>query len=373
MIGQAPHLSVSDFVAVFNQSLEMLYPEVSITGELSNFRISKNMWVYFDLKDDQASVKFFGTVRSLPGPLEDGMMLEVYARPYLHPKFGFSIQIQAVQAVGEGAINKAQKLLAQKLQKEGLFDETRKRTLPYPPEKIALISSGESAGYGDFIKIIAARWPRLDVELIDVQVQGVDAPGQIVAALESANQRHDYEAIILLRGGGSRDDLAAFDHEHVVRAVAASRIPTLVAVGHERDVSLAELAADMRASTPSNAAELLVPNKQDEKEALRRARLELDSVLARFIDRLKNERNTYKQQFQQVIETQLSLANQQLRHRNSLLQALDPRQPLQRGYALVHGPNNAILRTAKDAANAAQISVEFIDGRVNFINQEKQQ
>src|SRR5690606_31853852 len=123
---------------------------VTVVGELASFRVSKNRWVYFDLKDENASVKFFGTVYQLPGPLEDGLMVQVTGTPRLHPLYGFSITAQSLQPVGEGSLRRAAALLEAKLRSEGLFDDSRKRSLPYPPSRIGLITSGESAAYHDF-------------------------------------------------------------------------------------------------------------------------------------------------------------------------------------------------------------------------------
>src|ERR1035437_4377798 len=255
--------SVSDFVASVNQTFEYAYNSVLIVGELSNFKISKNKWVYFDLKDDTASVRFFGTTYVLPGPLEDGMLLEVRGNPRLHPQFGFSVTVQSVRPVGEGSIKKAVKLLEAKLRSEGLFDEDRKRKLLYPPQTVGLIPSKESAGYSDFMKILNSRWRGLDIQHLDVQVQGSMAIGQIVSAIEQFNQSAmPLDVLVIIRGGGSADDLQVFNTEQVARAVSVSRIPTMVAIGHESDISLAELVADKRASTPSNAAELLVPDRR---------------------------------------------------------------------------------------------------------------
>ena len=147
-----------EFVALINQTLEFALPYAVVEGEVSNFRISKNRWVYFDLKDEQASVKCFGTVYQLPGPIEDGMLMKVSGNARLHPQFGFSLNMQSMMPSGEGSIKKAAALLEAKLQKEGLFDPTHKRRLPYPPDKIGLITSGESAAFADFIKILNARW-----------------------------------------------------------------------------------------------------------------------------------------------------------------------------------------------------------------------
>src|SRR5262249_23678661 len=157
-----------EFVAVCNQTLEYAYPHVTVTGELANFRISKNRWVYFDLKDDEACVRFFGTVYQLPGPLEDGMTLAVSGVPRLHPLYGFSINVLSMRPTGEGSIKKAAQLLEAKLTQEGLFDPQRKRALPYPPTHIGLITSAESAAYRDFIKVLGERWGGVRISLIDV-------------------------------------------------------------------------------------------------------------------------------------------------------------------------------------------------------------
>ncbi len=368
MIGSAPAFSVSDFVAVFNQSISLAYPEVVIVGELSNFRISKNTWVYFDLKDESASVKFFGSVRSLPGPLEDGMMLEVVGRPYLHPQFGFSIQFQTVSVTGEGSINKAQLLLAKKLEAEGLFDVARKRTLPFAPAKIGIVSSKESAGYGDFIKITKRRWPSLEMVLFDVRVQGVDAPEEIISAISRANQT-DLEVLVIIRGGGSRDDLAAFDHEHVVRAVAGSRIPTIVAIGHERDIVISELVADFRASTPSNAAEILVPDVVEEKRLVGHMRKQLNQALQSFADSTANDKTFYTDQINVRVEQKYQESVKYLKQSRSLLSAFDPKLPLSRGFAIARA-STGLIKTAKSAKTAGSFSLEFKDGKINVVTGE---
>lgn len=329
-------LSVSEFVAYANQTLEYAYPSVVIVGELANFRVSKNKWVYFDLKDDEASIRFFGTVYMLRTPLEDGMLLKVRGTPRLHAQYGFSITVQQIALVGEGTIKRASNLLEAKLAKEGIFDPARKRPIPYPPQHIGLITSGESAAYSDFMKVLAARWGGVDISLADVQVQGADAATQIVDAIQACNQSAVApEVLVLIRGGGSAEDLQAFSDERVVRAVAASRIPTIVAIGHERDVSLAELAADQRASTPSNAAELLVPDRDHVRVTLRNQRDRLGELLAH---RAQAERQLLQVYRNNLISTlQFVFAQQQafVRHRRALLAAYDPELVLRRGYAIL--------------------------------------
>lgn len=359
-------LSVSDFVAVVNQAIEYVLPSVVVIGELANFKVSKGKWLYFDLKDDEASIRCFGTVFMLPGPLEDGMLLEARGTPRLHERFGFSLNIQTIRPVGEGAIRKAAQLLEAKLAAEGLFEAGRKRTLPYPPQHVGLVTSGESAAYADFMKVLAARWGGLDISLADVQVQGEAAPAQLVAAIQGFNVQAaglTPDVLVLVRGGGSADDLAAFSDERVVRAVAASRVPTLVAIGHETDVSLAELAADQRASTPSNAAELLVP---DRREVLRQL-VSLQQQLADdFYEKTDDARQALRDVAGDAAETvrrrfeteRLALAGSR-----QLAAVLDPAVALRRGFAIVRGADGTAIRRADQvkAADIVRIAISDAD------------
>ncbi len=362
MIGSAPTFSVSEFVAAFNQVLDFSFPEAIVVGELSSLRISKNTWVYCDVKDEGATLKCFGSVRALPGPLEDGMVLEVVGRPYLHPQFGFSLNIVAVKTVGQGTLKRAQELLLKKLSAEGLFDESRKRALPYPPESIALITSKSSAAYGDFMKIIGRRWPCLKIELVDVLVQGAEAPEQIIAAIQKVNTDFpSVEAAVIIRGGGSAEDLAAFDHEQVVRALASSRIPTLVAIGHERDTSLSELVADLRASTPSNAAEILVPDIEHEKLVVGRMHKELSSSLDEYIGALRREQANYSDSMQDLVGRKILAEKDAQKVFAKLLKASDPRLPLAKGYSISRSMTGSVLRTAKAARQEKEFIIEYSD------------
>jgi exodeoxyribonuclease VII large subunit len=355
-------LTVSEFVAVLNQTLEFAYPSVLVTGELSNFRVSRNRWVYFDLKDDESSVRCFGTVYQLPGPLEDGMLLNIRAVPRLHQQFGFSLNILSLQPAGEGSLRKAAELLAAKLSADGLFDEERKRALPYPPARIGLVASGESAAYADFMKILNARWHGVEVVHADAQVQGEAAPAQIVAAIESLNGLAEPpEVIIITRGGGSAEDLAAFSTEQVTRAVAASRVPTLVAIGHEIDISLAELAADQRASTPSNAAELLVPDKQAVLLTLQDERADINQLLQNLLRSRRRELADTSRLLGSTLSTHVRETQQRLAAHRQLLEALSPQAVLRRGYAIVrHGTTT--IRSTKQLAKGDSIDITLSDG-----------
>lgn len=359
-------LSVSEFMAIFNQTLDYVYPSVTITGELANFKVSKNRWVYFDLKDDESSLKFFGTVYMLPGPLEEGMLLRVRGQPRLHNLYGFSINVLSIQPVGEGSLKKAAKLLQAKLTKEGLFDFSRKRPLPYPPVHIGLITSKQSAAYFDFIKILDARWSGLNIDLINVQVQGEIAPLQIVKAIEQFNaQSIPPDVLVIIRGGGSADDLVAFSSEIVTRAIAGSRVPTMVAIGHEVDISLAELASDQRASTPSNAAELLVPDRDHIKQQIKQIKNHLKDLLNSKVESVGTELSRQKLDISQYLKNVLNSAQINLNNQASLLKAFNPDSVLARGFSIVRNDKGNIVRKSNQLKVSDIVNIQFSKGRVS--------
>lgn len=361
-------LEASDFVALANQMFEYAMPSVTIRGELANFRISKNRWVYFDLKDETATVRFFGTVYQLDTPLEDGMVLRVHGVPRLHAQYGFSVNVLHISPEGEGAIRRAAELLKSKLAAEGLFDESRKRPLPYPPARIGLVTSTESAAYADFIKVLHGRWRGVDIECADVQVQGEAAPAQITSAIEYFNQQpQPPDVLVITRGGGSPEDLYAFNTEQVTRAVASSRVPTLVAIGHEIDVTLAELAADLRASTPSNAAELLVPSREDALRQLDDAARRLGEPLRILLARERYILDEAGRGLAQVLAHGLERSRQDIMASGALLEALNPRAVMRRGYAIVHVRGGGLVRSVRQVRQGDIVSVEVGDGSFDAV------
>jgi exodeoxyribonuclease VII large subunit len=292
-------------------------------------------------------------------------MLQVRGTPRLHNQFGFSVNVQNIQPVGEGSLKKAAALLEAKLAAEGLFDESRKRPLPYPPKTIGLITSGESAAYHDFIKIITARWGGIDIQLADVQVQGERAPAQIVAAIEHFNTHAEpVDVLVVTRGGGSAEDLAAFSTEQVTRAVAGSRIPTIVAIGHEVDISLGELAADRRASTPSNAAEMLVPDKKHELAVIRDAQSTLRHALQQSVNDQKRKLGEVMSALHAVAEQTVVRATESLSRRLNLLEAFNPTAALRRGYAVIRTEQGAILRSGKGVLAGDVLDIELTDATI---------
>ena len=359
-------LGVSEFVEYINQALEVAFSFVAIEGEISNFRISRGKWVYFDLKDDSAIVRCFTTVYALSGPFEDGMVVKVQGSPRLHPLYNFTFNVQSIIPVGEGNLRKQADLIRAKLELEGLFDSARKRTITEYPRHIALITAGQSAAYADFIKIARGRWGGLSIDHYDVLVQGDQAPNLIVRALQQVNAQSDIpEAVVIVRGGGSAEDLAAFNDERVVRAIAASRAPTVIAIGHEIDLSLAELAADLHASTPSNAAELLLPDKKAEKRQLKSLHHELDILLNTFIIQMRQRLKTTYNGLNSSIDQKIKDYNAQISAIKPLLSALDPRRPLNIGFTLVRDSQGKVVKSADVLTNEKVIQIEFRDGFVD--------
>jgi exodeoxyribonuclease VII large subunit len=331
-------LSVSDFIAVTNQTLEYAYPSVEVEGEVASFKVNQGKFIFFDLKDAGGSVGCFMTVWQLRVPIEDGMKVIVTATPKLTQWGKFSLTVKAVRPSGEGALKKSFEILKAKLETEGLFAPERKRVLPTIPTYVAVISSTQAAGYADFIKIINERWGGLRIDVAHVVVQGADAPDQIIRALQYINTREELpEVIVIIRGGGSADDLSAFNDEQLVRAISASRVPTIVGVGHEVDVSLADLVADVRASTPSNAAQILVPDRQ---ESIRAVRYQVRSLLPRVenaIDQQSAMVRTYLSDMLQKTDEQINRVADTLQSVRNVLAQLNPQKVLARGYALVRG------------------------------------
>lgn len=333
-----PRFSVSDFIALTNQTLEYAYPAVEVEGEVASFKVNQGKYVFFDIKDAGGSVGCFMSVWQLRLAIEDGMKVIVTATPKLTPWGKFSLTVRSIRPSGEGSLKKSFELLRAKLEAEGLFSPERKRQLPRVPSHIAVISSTQAAGYADFIKILNDRWGGLRVDVAQVQVQGVDAPDQMIRALQYFNSREQLpEVIVIVRGGGSADDLSAFNDELLVREIATSRVPTLVGVGHEIDVSLADMAADVRAATPSNAAQLLVPDRND---LILRVRRQVGSLLPRTEQAIEGKRRQVQKDMSRslaAITNRYSYYELRLESKMGLLAELDPKKVLARGYALVKG------------------------------------
>ncbi|MDO5474816.1 MAG: exodeoxyribonuclease VII large subunit [Candidatus Saccharibacteria bacterium] len=351
-------LTPSEFIAVVNQTLDYAYGSVLMEGEVASFKVNQGKWVFFDLKDKESSVPCFMTLYQMRIPLEDGMKVVVRGVPKVTKWGKFSFTVQAVQPVGEGNLKKAYEILKKKLTDEGLFDSKKKRGLPKDLTSLGVISSTQAAGYADFIKILNARWGGIKIKVAHTQVQGLDAPDQIIRALKYFNERGDVQAIAIIRGGGSADDLSCFNDELLVREVAASKIPIIVGIGHEVDESLVDLAADVRASTPSNAAELLVP---DRKNVSRWVLAEMNKFASLLMGRIEEERKREKELMRRVfdqINVKITEMQKMISSQAKILAAHNPEKILKQGYAILKGkvsPGNVVKITTFSQEIRAEI------------------
>lgn len=368
-------MTPTEFIAVINDTLEMNYEAVEIVGEVASFKVNQGKWVFFDIKDEESSIPCFMTLWSLRQPLEDGMKVRIRGVPKLTKWGKFSVTVSAVQPVGEGSLKKAFEMLKKKLTSEGLFNPARKRGIPEHLTRLGVISSTQAAGYADFVKIINARWGGMKVFTAHTQVQGMDAPDQIMRALQYFNERGDVQMIAILRGGGSADDLSCFNDEKLVRAVAASKIPVICGIGHEVDESLCDLACDVRASTPSNAAEMLTPDRNVVKEGLKnnmrllaqnvvdgidnakndnRGKVEKISrgLLTKYIEPKLNEVQKIIIDVLKNIKREFEMRENYVKQKKVMLEALNPEVVLRQGYAILAGkvsPGNVVKITTYDA------------------------
>jgi exodeoxyribonuclease VII large subunit len=332
---EVPRFGVHEFVGVVNQTLEYSFPMVEVVGEVAEFRVSQGKWVSFKIKDAEVGVECFLARENLRVALEDGMKIVVRAAPRLTKWGRFSLNVRGIVLVGEGDIRKNFEKLREKLAREGLF--ARKRRLPAEISRIAVVSSVEAAGYKDFIKILNERWGGLFVEVAHTQVQGAEAADQMIRALTYFNERSEAQVIVFVRGGGAREDLAAFDDERLVRAIAASKIPVVTGVGHEIDVTLADLAADVRASTPSNAAQIL---SRDKGEVARSLRAEVEGLRRIMVERVvgvgREVRGLVEGAGRECV-ARIEGLRAEVGGMEKVLRGMNPEEVLRRGYGIIRG------------------------------------
>ena len=283
--------TVSDLTADIKVILEDKFPFVWICGEISNFRVPASGHFYFTLKDDNAQINvvmFRSQNRNLRFVPEDGMSVTGLGRISVYePRGAYQIIFEYLEPEGTGAIQLAYEQLKARLVEEGLFDEKHKKPLPYLPQKISIITSPTGAVVHDILKIINRRFSNVHIEIIPVKVQGEGAEDEIVTALKLLNARDDSDIAIIARGGGSFEDFHAFNSEVVARSIFESEIPIISAVGHETDFSIADFVADLRAPTPSTAAELVVPLKNDLVKRCAELSMTLTNRFFRYIEYLQ--------------------------------------------------------------------------------------
>ncbi len=368
-----------------------------LRGEISNYKCYPSGHHYFSLKDAGGSIRcvmFRGSAFSLRFRPENGMKVIAQGRISVFPRDGtYQFYVNQMTVDGVGDLHVAFEQLKAKLLAEGLFDPSRKRPLPRYPHTIAIITSSAGAALRDMLRILRKRYPLCEVKLLPVRVQGEEAPGEIAAALAYANRYRVADLIITGRGGGSIEDLWAFNDERVARAIAASELPVISAVGHEPDVTVSDFVADLRAATPSNAAELAVPDQMELRQALA-ARQAL--LLTQMQKRLKQERGTLERlASSRVLKSPINYINDrrlqvdyvqhrltaafsetvQRKHRRfasltAKLDAMSPLKVLARGYSMASDGQGTLLRSVKQIKPGDRLTVRFADGSAAAVVEE---
>ena len=340
--------TVTELNAHIKQLLDAdaLLGNVCVTGELSNYKVYPSGHHYFTLKDAESSLRcvmFRSSAQSLRFRPASGMSVAAVGRIAVYPRDG-AYQLYCTRLIpgGVGDLYAAYEQLKEQLQKEGLFDRAHTKPLPACPQRIAVITSSAGAAVRDIIRVLGKRWPASKVVLLPVRVQGTEAPAEIAGAIRYANRYQVGDLIITGRGGGSIEDLWAFNDERVARAIYDSDIPVISAVGHEPDVTISDFVADLRAATPSNAAELAVPNAEDIRETLRG----YDIHMVQAMRWLAARRHDFAQYA-------------------AALDAMSPLKVLARGYAVATDVDGAVLRSAAQTQPGDTIRVQLQDGALH--------
>lgn len=373
------------------QLLEANFPSFWLEGEISNFKHHSSGHMYFSLKDDQSEIRavmWRGLNQSLRFRPENGMQVVAYGGVSVYPPRGqYQFMVHQLQPAGVGALQVAFEQLKARLQAEGLFDEARKRPLPRYPMTVGVVTSATGAAFRDIVQVLSRRAPYVHVILAPARVQGEGAAGEIVAGIRRLDRWEAVDVMIVGRGGGSLEDLWAFNEEPVARAIVSTRVPVISAVGHEIDYSIADFCADFRAPTPSAAAEIVARDSRElageirgirdhlterltEKIARLRARVE--SLSTHYVFKIPIQRlETLTQRLDELsatLEHRTILAlrdrRRQLTHLEQQLQLLHPERILRRGYSITSNAEGAIIRSADQVQPSDRLKTRFHRGTV---------
>jgi len=365
-------LSVGDLNRAIAASLEDRFDTVWVSGEISNFKAYESGHWYFSLKDEEGQIRCVmfrgrnGQVGFMP---QSGDLVEVSASLGMYvPRGDIQLTIQTLRRAGMGGLYEAFLKLKAKLAKEGLFDEDRKRDIPTHPRSIGIITSPQAAALKDVLSTLARRAPHIPIVIYPTLVQGPDAPAGIIAALKAAEKENAVDVILLVRGGGSIEDLWAFNDEQLAYAIANSKIPVVSGVGHETDFTIADFVADLRAPTPTGAAELAAPRKDQllqELDAIKQALLQrvnqrvereaqtLDQLALRLghalpnSDRMREQITSWHLRLNQAWSVRMENWKRNQSHYQSQLEMLNPQRTLERGYAVILSKDNEKLHAVR--------------------------
>ena len=366
--------------------------QVAVRGEISNYKLYPSGHHYFTLKDEQSALKcvmFKGNAMSLRFRPTSGMKVIALGRISVYPRDGqYQLYVSSMAMDGIGDLYAAFEALKKKLSQQGLFDPAKKKPIPKYPQTIGIVTSSAGAAVHDILRILRRRYPLCSVRLLPVRVQGAEAPEEIVSAIRYANAHDLADLLIVGRGGGSIEDLWAFNDERVAYAIYESHIPIISAVGHEPDVTIADYVADLRAATPSNGAELAVPDREalaqnlDAFSAamtgalnrqLRLASQRLEGLAASpalrsptgYLDRREKDLGLLKEKLLAAQNRELSKAQQKYVANVAKLDAMSPLKVLSRGYAMAQKETGELIRSVKQTTTGESIVVSLADGKLN--------
>lgn len=389
-------MTVSQLTDLIKEFLESSFPDLTIEGEISNYRPSSTGHIYFTLKDDKAAISavmFKTRSKSLTFTPQDGMKVKVTGSLSVYAQRGsYQIIVNSMEELGTGNILQLLEERKKRLAMEGLFDSENKKSLPFFPLKIGVVTSPTGAALRDILQIVQRRNKLVSVIVLPCPVQGNDAAPYIAQQIKTANEFNLADVLIVGRGGGSLEDLLPFSEEEVVRAVAASEIPVISAVGHEIDWALSDFAADVRAPTPSAAAELAVPLLSEVKETIERSSNELIRGISTKIDnykilvksfspenlelRFRNIEQPLLQRFEDAKDSLILSMNdlltqrkQQLKIATNTLEQISPKTILERGYSLVFDEKGNIVKNANQVKPDSKIIINPAKGKI-FANVE---
>ncbi len=383
--------TVSSLTAEIKSLLENTYPFVRIQGEISNLSRPSSGHLYFTLKDNRSQVSaivFKGVSNHLKFRIENGLQIHGIARLSVYePRGTYQLIFEFMEPKGTGALQLAFEQLKERLSREGLFDSRHKKIIPKYPERISVVTSPTGAVIHDIITIISRRFPSVILEVVPVKVQGDLAESDLCSALDMLNRRGLSDVVIIARGGGSLEDLAAFNSERLARSVVASSIPVVSAVGHETDYTICDFVSDLRAPTPSAAAELVTPLMS---ELVSHVNQKKDSMVSRMVSRIDNHRNRVqllcgklKDPKRKIIDWRLRLDDnvqrlirtmqkkiihkrEMLAWRLEKLEALSPYAILDRGYSVTRSlPDERIITDTNDLMNGQEIEIILSHGRLH--------
>ncbi|ODT04833.1 MAG: exodeoxyribonuclease VII large subunit [Gemmatimonadetes bacterium SCN 70-22] len=360
-------ISVATLTRTVKDVLEGAFPPLWVRGEVTDFKQHRNGHWYFTLRDQEASVScvvWSRETRRIPAPPDEGMTVVALGQVTLYPARGsLQFSVKSLDAVGDGLWRKAFELSRARLERDGLLDPARKRPLPFFPRRIAVITSPGGAVLHDIVSVTQRRNALVELVLIPAVVQGDGAPASLCAALERLAAWGGADAAIIGRGGGSREDLWAFNDEQLARAVAACPVPIISAVGHEVDVTLCDLVADWRAPTPSAAAERAVPVLADLQREVAALGRQLQSAAAARVRDARRRLEQVARHGEQVARRLVERRRLTLERVAGQLHALSPLATMTRGYVVATTPAGELLASARSVETGDAVHIRFRDGR----------